>query len=189
MMILFPTVLNDENRLSEMSVAAWTISYDIGYMSSSTSRCLECWKAINSATHTESYLFFNFCSYLKTKFDTHPFVDSQMAEPENEATQYESPNEGSGNAGSSDSYGSPSPPQPLCTKRQWASGTEDLNCILEQPVYNHYKLNILIYTIEVMWMTLSTFFIESPSMSTCLTIIFSRSRGKDFSNAGLTTES
>jgi hypothetical protein len=33
MMILFPIVLNDESRLSEMSVVAWTISYDIGYMS------------------------------------------------------------------------------------------------------------------------------------------------------------
>jgi hypothetical protein len=32
MMILFPTVLNDESGLSEMSVAQWTISYDIGYM-------------------------------------------------------------------------------------------------------------------------------------------------------------
>jgi hypothetical protein len=29
MMILFPTVLNDESGLSEMSVTAWTISYDI----------------------------------------------------------------------------------------------------------------------------------------------------------------
>jgi hypothetical protein len=33
-------------------------------------------------------------------------------------------------------------------------------------------------------MTLPTFFIESPSMSTCSAIIFSRSRGNDFSNAG-----
>jgi hypothetical protein len=61
---------------------------------------------------------FNFCSYLKTKFDTHSFVDNQMADPENEANQYESPNKGSGNAGSLDSYESPSLFQPPCTKRQ-----------------------------------------------------------------------
>jgi hypothetical protein len=60
MMILFPTVLNDESGLSETSVAAWTISYDIGYMTSSTSRTIEHWKAINSATHNESNLFFQF---------------------------------------------------------------------------------------------------------------------------------
>jgi hypothetical protein len=41
MMILFPTVLNDESVLSETSLVAWTISYDIGYMLSSTSRTLE----------------------------------------------------------------------------------------------------------------------------------------------------
>jgi hypothetical protein len=41
-----------------------------------------------------------------------------MAKPENEATQYESPNEESGNVGSLDSYESPSPPQPPCAKRQ-----------------------------------------------------------------------
>jgi hypothetical protein len=58
-------------------------------------------------------------------------------ELENEAAQYKSPNEGSGNAGSSDSYKSPSPPHPLCAKRQQASGTEDLNYILEQLVYDH----------------------------------------------------
>jgi hypothetical protein len=40
-MIIFLTILNDESGLSEMSVAAWTISYDIGYMLSSTSRTLE----------------------------------------------------------------------------------------------------------------------------------------------------
>jgi hypothetical protein len=48
-----------------------------------------------------------------------------MVEPKNEATQYESPNEGSENAGSSNSYKSPSPPQPLCAKRQRVSGTKD----------------------------------------------------------------
>jgi hypothetical protein len=58
MMILFPIVLNVESGLSETSVTAWTISYDIGYMSSSTSRILEPWKAIHSATHTESNFFF-----------------------------------------------------------------------------------------------------------------------------------
>jgi hypothetical protein len=42
MMILFPTVLNDESELSEMSVVEWTLSYDIEYMSSSrTPRALE----------------------------------------------------------------------------------------------------------------------------------------------------
>ncbi len=62
------TMLNGESGLSETSVAAWIISYDIGYMSSSTSRILECRKAINSATRTES----NFSFYFLTKFDTHP---------------------------------------------------------------------------------------------------------------------
>jgi hypothetical protein len=52
------TMLNDESRLSETSVVAWTISYDIGYMLSSTSRTLEHWKVINSVTHTESNLFY-----------------------------------------------------------------------------------------------------------------------------------
>jgi hypothetical protein len=46
------------------------------------------------------------------------FVDNQMVEPENEATQYESPNEGSRNAECLDSYKSPSPSQPLYAKRQ-----------------------------------------------------------------------
>jgi hypothetical protein len=67
MMILFPTVLNDESGLSEMSVAAWTISYDIGYVSSSTSRTLECWKVINSATRNESNLFFQFLFLFENK--------------------------------------------------------------------------------------------------------------------------
>jgi hypothetical protein len=80
---------------------------------------------------------FNFCSYLKIRFDTYPFIDNQMKEPENEATQYESPNEGSGTAGSSDSYESPSPPQLPCAKRKRPSGTEDPDYILEQLVYNH----------------------------------------------------
>jgi hypothetical protein len=57
MMILFPTVLNNESRIREMSVVAWTMSYDIGYMSSSMSRTLECSKAVNSITRTESNLF------------------------------------------------------------------------------------------------------------------------------------
>jgi hypothetical protein len=59
---------------------------------------------------------FNFDFYLKIKFDTHPFVDNQMTELENKATQ--SLNEGSGNARSLDSYESHSPPQPPCAKRQ-----------------------------------------------------------------------
>jgi hypothetical protein len=67
MMILFPTVLNDESGLSEMSVAAWTISYNIGYMSSSMSRTLERWKAINSSTHIESNIFFQFWFLLENK--------------------------------------------------------------------------------------------------------------------------
>jgi hypothetical protein len=100
---------------------------------------------------------FNIGSYLKTKFDTHPFVDNQKADLENEVTQYESPNEGSGNPGGSDLYESPSPLHASCAKRQWASGTEDPNYILEQPVYDHWKLNVLIYTIQVLWMTLSFF--------------------------------
>jgi hypothetical protein len=58
MIILFPSVLNDKSGLSEMSVAAWTISNDIGYMSSSTSRNLEHWKVVNLTTHIEGNLFF-----------------------------------------------------------------------------------------------------------------------------------
>jgi hypothetical protein len=54
----FDTMLNDESGLSEMNVVAWTISYDIGYMSSSTSRIIEHWKAVNSATCSESNLFY-----------------------------------------------------------------------------------------------------------------------------------
>jgi hypothetical protein len=57
MVILFPTILNDESGLSETNVVAWIISYDIEYMSSSTSRNLERWKAINSAICTESNFF------------------------------------------------------------------------------------------------------------------------------------
>jgi hypothetical protein len=41
MMVFSPTILNDESGLSETSVVAWTISYDIGYMPSSTSMTLE----------------------------------------------------------------------------------------------------------------------------------------------------
>jgi hypothetical protein len=93
---------------------------------------------------------FNFSSYLKTKFDAHLFFDNQMANLENEATQYESPNEGSGNAGGSDLYESASPLHPPCGKRQRASGTEDPDYVPEQPVYDHWKLNDLIYTIEVL---------------------------------------
>jgi hypothetical protein len=87
---------------------------------------------------------------LKTKFDAHPFVDIQMTDLENEATQYESPNEGSENAGGSYLYESPSPLHPPCGKRERASGTEDPDYVLEQPVYDNWKLNILIYTIEVL---------------------------------------
>jgi hypothetical protein len=72
-----------------------------------------------------------------------------MVELENPATQYESPNEGSGNAGGLDSYESPSPLHPPCAKRQPASGTEDPDYVAEQLVYDHWKLNVLIYTIEV----------------------------------------
>jgi hypothetical protein len=86
---------------------------------------------------------------LKTKFDAHPFVDNQMVDLENEATQYESPNEGSGNAGGSDMYESP-PLHPPCGKRQRASSIEDPDYVLEQPVYDNWKLNVLIYTIEVL---------------------------------------
>jgi hypothetical protein len=67
MMILFPTILNDESGLSGMSVAAWTISYDIGYMSSSTSRTLDHWKVVNSATHNETNIFFQFLFLFENK--------------------------------------------------------------------------------------------------------------------------
>jgi hypothetical protein len=73
-----------------------------------------------------------------------------MADLENDVTQYESPDEGSGNAGDLDSYESPSPLHPPCGKRQRGSGTENQDYVLEQPVYNHWKLNVLIYTMEVL---------------------------------------
>jgi hypothetical protein len=60
---------------------------------------------------------FNFGSYLKIKFDTHPFIDNQMVDLDNEATQYESPNKKSGNVGGSDLYESPSPIHPTCGKK------------------------------------------------------------------------
>jgi hypothetical protein len=60
MMILFPNMLNNEGGLRETSVAVWTISYDIGYMSLSMARTLEHWKVVNSATRTESNHFFLF---------------------------------------------------------------------------------------------------------------------------------
>jgi hypothetical protein len=67
MMILFPIILNDESSLGEMSVAAWTISNDTGYMSLSTSRTLEHWKTVNSATRIESNLFFQFWLLFENK--------------------------------------------------------------------------------------------------------------------------
>jgi hypothetical protein len=54
-----------------------------------------------------------------------------MVDLENEATQYESPNEGNENAGGSDLYESPSPIHPPCGKRQRASGNEDPDYIPE----------------------------------------------------------
>jgi hypothetical protein len=50
-----------------MSVAAWTISNDIGYMSSSTSRNLERWKVVNLTTHIEGNLFFYFLFLFENK--------------------------------------------------------------------------------------------------------------------------
>jgi hypothetical protein len=73
-----------------------------------------------------------------------------MMDLENEMTQYESPNEGSGNEGGSDLYESPLPLHPPCAKRQRASCTEDLDYVLEQPIYDHWKLNVLIYTIAIL---------------------------------------
>jgi hypothetical protein len=67
MMILFPTLLNDESGLSETSVVACTISYDIGYMSSSTPRTLERWKAVNSATCIKSNIFCQFLFLCENK--------------------------------------------------------------------------------------------------------------------------
>jgi hypothetical protein len=112
-----------------------------------------------------------------------------MVEPENEATQYDSPNEESRNAEGSDSYESPSPLYPPCTKRQRALDTKDPDYVLEQPIYDHWKLNVIIYTIEVLRMTLSTFSIESTSTLTCPIIVSSRSRRKGFSYAGESTKS
>jgi hypothetical protein len=60
-----------------------------------------------------------------------------MADLENEVAQYEPPNEGSRNAGGLALYESPSPLHPPCGKRQRASGTEDLDYVLKQPVYDH----------------------------------------------------
>jgi hypothetical protein len=73
-----------------------------------------------------------------------------MSDLENEVTQYESPNMESGNAGGLDEYESPSPLHPPYDKRQKASGIDDQDYVLEQPVYDHWKLNVLIYTIEVL---------------------------------------
>jgi hypothetical protein len=83
------------------SVAQCTIFYDIGYMSSSTSRTLERWKAGRLSIQQlalRATISFNCYSYLKTKIDTHLIVDNQMAELENEVSQHESPNERSRNA-------------------------------------------------------------------------------------------
>jgi hypothetical protein len=52
-------------------------------------------------------------------------------------TRYEASNEGRGNEGSSDSYKSPSPAEPPCTKRQRSSGQQDPNYVPEQVVYDH----------------------------------------------------
>jgi hypothetical protein len=41
-----------------------------------------------------------------------------MSDLENEVTQYESPNKGSGNVGGSDEYKFPSPLHPPCGKQQ-----------------------------------------------------------------------
>jgi hypothetical protein len=60
-----------------------------------------------------------------------------MVEPKNEVTQHASLNRGSGNAKNSDSHESPSPPEPMCAKRQRASGIEDPYYVLEQSVYDH----------------------------------------------------
>jgi hypothetical protein len=68
---------------------------------------------------------------VKIKFDAHPFVDNQMVDPENEATQYESPNERTGKVGGSDLYESPSPLHPPCGKRQRESSTEDPDYVPE----------------------------------------------------------
>jgi hypothetical protein len=60
-----------------------------------------------------------------------------MVDLENEATQYESPNEVSGNAGGLNLYESPSPIHPPCGKRQRASVTKDPDSVPEQLVYDH----------------------------------------------------
>jgi hypothetical protein len=73
-----------------------------------------------------------------------------MADLENEAAQYEPPNEGSRNVGGLALYESPSPLHPPCGKRQPASSIEDRDYIPEQLVYDHWKLNVLICTIEVL---------------------------------------
>jgi hypothetical protein len=73
-----------------------------------------------------------------------------MLDLENEVTQYESPNDGSESTGGSDEYESPSPLHPPCGKRQRASGTEDPDYVPEQLVYDHWKLNVIIYTIELL---------------------------------------
>jgi hypothetical protein len=106
-------------------------------MLSYTSSSLERWKAINSATHTKSNIFFQFWFLFEKKIDAHLFVDNQMTDLENEATQYESPNKGSEKAGGLDLYESPSPIHPPCGKRQRASGTEDTDYVSKQPIYDH----------------------------------------------------
>jgi hypothetical protein len=74
---------------------------------------------------------------LTSQFDAHTFVNNHMADLDKEVTQYESSNEGSGNAGGLNLYESPSPLHPVCGKRQRALGTEDPNYVLGQLVYDH----------------------------------------------------
>jgi hypothetical protein len=73
-----------------------------------------------------------------------------MAGLENEATQYESPNERSGNAGGSDLYESPSSLNPLCDIGNEHLAPRTQITFRNNRVYDHWKLNILIYTIEVL---------------------------------------
>jgi hypothetical protein len=74
---------------------------------------------------------------------------------------------------------------PLCAKRQRASGTDDLDYIPEEAIYDYYKLHVIIYTIVVFWMTIFTPFVESPS--TMRRSIVVCSGGKNLSDVGSTT--
>jgi hypothetical protein len=137
-MIHFSVVLNDENGLSEMSAAAWTISYDIGYMSSSTSRTLERWNVVNSATYTKSNIFFPIFFLIWKQNLTH--IHLSRTRWRNMRIKRLNMSLPMGEVGMKEVRTRMNllhPLQPLCAKRQRAPGNEDPDYVLEQPIYDY----------------------------------------------------